>query len=111
MPKEGSVGENKSHVSSKKQTTGEAVYIDDMPRISNELVGFLVTSKVGHGKIKNIDASEALKIPGVSAFYSHKDIPGNKKWGDIFQDEEVFASEEILHYGGKKLSLLFSFLF
>lgn len=93
------MGTSEPHASSKKQTTGEAIYVDDIPRYSNELVGFLVTSRIGHAKIKSVDASEALKVPGVVGFYTHKDIPGNKKWGEVVQDEEVFASEEIFHYG------------
>lgn len=99
MPKTGSVGESEPHISGKKQTTGEALYVDDIPRRQDELIGFLVTSKVARAKIKNIDASEALRVEGVKAFYTHKDVPGTNIWGDIVQDEEIFASEEITHYG------------
>lgn len=49
--------------------------------------------------IKGIDASEALKMPGVIGVYDHTHVPGNNNWGDIVHDEEVFASKQVYHYG------------
>lgn len=75
---------------------GEAVYCDDIPKFENEAFLSLVTSKKSHAKIISIDPSEALQLPGVLAFYSAKDLPKeHNKWGPIFQDEEVFASEKV----------------
>jgi len=82
-----------------RQVTGEAVYTDDMPKRPNELVGKLVVSTRPHAKILSIDASEALRIPGVHGFYTAKDIPGENKIGDIIQDEEVFASDIVTTVG------------
>ncbi len=59
----------------------------------------------------SIDTSKAMKLNGVKAFLSHKDIPGllspfnsefwqgSNLWGDVIADEELFASETVLHYG------------
>ncbi|KAF0560333.1 putative xanthine dehydrogenase [Gigaspora margarita] len=67
------VGKPIYHVSAMKQTTGEAVYVDDIPKIEGELYGALVTSQKAHAKILNncyliclnsIDATQALNIPG-----------------------------------------------
>ncbi|CAG8727867.1 20234_t:CDS:10, partial [Dentiscutata erythropus] len=90
------VGKPISHASSMKQTTGEALYVDDIPKINGELYGALVTSQKAHAKILNIDTNQALNIPGVKGFFSAKDVPGNNSWGVIIPDEEVFASKEAI---------------
>lgn len=89
------VGQSIVHASAERQVTGEAVYIDDMPRLQGELNGSLVVSQRPHAKLRKVDASKALQVPGVIGFFSHKDIPGEKIIGDIVHDEEVFASEVV----------------
>jgi xanthine dehydrogenase/oxidase len=88
-------GQSIVHASAERQVTGEAVYIDDMPRLQGELNGSLVVSQRPHAKLRKVDASKALQVPGVIGFFSHKDIPGEKIIGDIVHDEEVFASEVV----------------
>ena len=62
------------HSSADKQASGEAIYVDDIPKIKGELhLGFVLSTKA-HAKIQLIDGSQALQVPGVSAFYCHKDI-------------------------------------
>lgn len=34
-------------------------------------------------------------MPGVFAFYSAKDVPGDNKIGPVLHDEDVFASGEV----------------
>nr|XP_034184290.1 xanthine dehydrogenase isoform X2 [Osmia lignaria] len=94
------VGRPIVHASALKQATGEAVYCDDIPRFSNELYLALVISTKAHARILKIDATEALSIEGVEAFYSAKDIPEKQRWhGPIFHDEEVFVSEMVTSHG------------
>jgi len=100
IPKRGiSVGDSEVHMSAVRQTTGEALYTDDYVPMPNEVHGALVTSEKAHAKILKVDASKALKVDGVLAFYSHKDVPGSNLWGDIVADEEIFVSEIAVHYG------------
>ncbi|CAG8551090.1 15786_t:CDS:10 [Acaulospora morrowiae] len=89
------VGSTIPHTSAMKQVTGEAIYTDDMPKFCGELYGTLVLSKVARAKILKIDASKALEQPGIHGFYTAEDVPGNNKWGPVFHDEEVFASDEV----------------
>ncbi|KAF9200620.1 hypothetical protein BGZ49_009139 [Haplosporangium sp. Z 27] len=90
------VSKSVAHVAAMKQVTGEAIYTDDMPKLHNELYGAMVLSSRAHAKIVSIDTSAALAIPGVKAYYGHKDVPGNNVWGAaMFDDEEIFASEEV----------------
>ncbi|XP_067841272.1 xanthine dehydrogenase/oxidase-like [Heptranchias perlo] len=86
-------------LSSTKQATGEALYCDDLPYFENELYLALVTSTEAHARIISIDASEALKVAGVTCFLTAKDIPGSNKTGTIFKDETVFAEEVVTCVG------------
>ncbi|XP_072356297.1 xanthine dehydrogenase/oxidase isoform X2 [Scyliorhinus torazame] len=85
------VGQPLVHLSSIKHATGEAIYCDDLPRFERELSLALVTSTEAHAKISSIDASEALKVAGVTCFLTAKDVPGSNTTGQIVMDETVFA--------------------
>ena len=41
------------HVSAIKQVTGEAVYIDDIPKMNQELYAVIVQSTIAHGRIRS----------------------------------------------------------
>lgn len=86
------------------QCTGEAQYINDLPPQHNELFAAFVLGEKVHGIVQNIDASEALKIEGVVAFYGAKDIPGLNNFMPLsfdfnFDVEEVFCSGKLLYHG------------
>lgn len=88
------------HVSAFKQATGEAIYVDDMPKFENEVYMALVTSSKSHANIKTIDPSEALKMKGVHAFFCAKDIDKeHNKCGPVFHDEEIFISKTVTSQG------------
>ncbi|CAG8449874.1 8682_t:CDS:10 [Ambispora leptoticha] len=99
------VGKSIPHASAFSQVAGEAVYVDDIPKIHGELYGALLLSKEPHAKILSIDANEALTQPGVRGFFSAKDVPGKNSWGFIFKDEEIFASSEV-HCVGQIIGLI-----
>jgi xanthine dehydrogenase/oxidase len=81
------------------QHAGEAIYCDDVPCARDELYLALVTSTRAHAKLLNVDANAALALPGVVAFFSARDLnPQDNKYGLIFQDEEVFASEKVIFF-------------
>jgi xanthine dehydrogenase/oxidase len=92
-------------VEGESQCSGESQYVNDIPKQHNELHAAFVLGDKVNGKIVNIDVDEALKIPGVYAFYSAKDIPGINNFMPLkftfhhFKVEEVFCSEKILYHG------------
>lgn len=87
-----SIGQPIPHVSALKHATGEAIYCDDIPQVQGELFLTLVLSTEAYANITNIDASEALAVPGVIAFLSAKDLDEERnKMGPIFKDEEIFS--------------------
>ncbi|CAH0702364.1 unnamed protein product [Spodoptera exigua] len=90
------VGRPITHTSALKQATGEALYCDDIPPIAGELYLKLLFSREAHAKIKSIDASKALLIPGVKAFLSAEDIAEDcNKVGPIIKDEEIFSRDTV----------------
>jgi carbon-monoxide dehydrogenase large subunit len=54
---------------------GEGRYTDDLNE-AGQAYAYIVRSAHAHGILKGIDASEALKMPGVLAVYTGKDLAG-----------------------------------
>ena len=92
------VGRNIPHDSAEGHVSGESIYIDDMPPLRNELIVDYVGSPFAHGKLKSIDCSAALRIPGVVACYTHEDLPHNRL-GPIIQDEPLLVDDEAMFLG------------
>ncbi|TDG48782.1 hypothetical protein AWZ03_004685 [Drosophila navojoa] len=84
------------------QCSGEATYMNDVLTTSNTVhCAFVGATKVA-ASIEQIDASEALRQPGVVAFYSAKDIPGTNTFCDPnfgYEPEEIFCTSPVRHYG------------
>lgn len=98
--KSDAVGRPVTHMSAYKQTTGEAIYCDDMPIAEGELYLAFVLSTRAHAKIVSVDAKKALEKSGVVAFFSAKDLtPEQNAIGPIFHDEELFISEKVTSQG------------
>nr|XP_046238450.1 aldehyde oxidase 6 isoform X2 [Scatophagus argus] len=89
------VGRPIMHRSAISQATGEAVYCDDIPKMDGELFLVLVTSSRAHAKITGLDASEALRLPGVVDVITAKDIPGKKARVMFGYEEELLAQSEV----------------
>ncbi|XP_019132540.2 aldehyde oxidase 6 isoform X2 [Larimichthys crocea] len=89
------VGRPIMHRSAISQATGEAMYCDDIPRTDGELFLALVTSSRAHAKIIGLDASEALRVPGVVDVITAKDIPGKKVRSMFGYHEELLAQSEV----------------
>ncbi|BFZ59273.1 hypothetical protein YB2330_000279 [Saitoella coloradoensis] len=95
------VGKPLPHVAALKQVTGEAQYIDDLPRFSNELYGCLVLSTKAHAKVVRVDTDAALDMPGVAGYVDHTDLPSPEAnwWGAPRCDEVFFAVDEVFCAG------------
>ncbi|XP_057614584.1 aldehyde oxidase 4 isoform X2 [Chionomys nivalis] len=98
QPQQDPVGHPVMHQSAIKHATGEAIFIDDMPPVDQELFLAVVTSTRAHAKITSLDASEALACPGVVDVITAEDVPGeNNHSGEIFyaQDEVICVGQII----------------
>ncbi|XP_054578921.1 aldehyde oxidase 4-like isoform X2 [Eptesicus fuscus] len=95
QPPQDPVGHPMMHQSAIKHATGEAVYVDDMPPVAQELFLAVVTSTRAHAKIIAIDVSEALAHPGVVDVITAEDVPGdNNHKGEI-----LYAQNEVICVG------------
>jgi len=81
----GKVGERTCRVDARAKTLGTDKYADDYS-FDGMLYGKNVFSKYARAKILSIDISKALKMPGVVAIYTAKDIPGKRYIGHLAQD-------------------------
>ena len=63
------------------KVTGKSKYAEDF-RAEGMLFCRLVLSEMPHGRIKNVDASEALAMPGVKAVFTADDIPAQADYLD-----------------------------
>ena len=87
------------HESAWLHVTGEAIYVDDLPASSRQLVGKVVYSPHAHARIRSFDLTLARGIPGVHAVLSAVDIPGANQMGPVVHDEPCLAAGEVTFAG------------
>ena len=87
------------HDSSLRHSTGQALYIDDMPEQENLLHGAPVLSKFPCGKIKNINSDKLKNLPFFTKVITAKDIPGDNEIGPIKSGEPVLADKSVSYVG------------
>ncbi|KAM4060647.1 molybdopterin-binding domain of aldehyde dehydrogenase [Hirsutella rhossiliensis] len=100
-------GKANPHLAALKQTTGEAQYTDDIPPLRNELHGSWVLSTKPHARIKSIDYSVALDMPGVADYVDKDDMPSAEanKFGAPHFDE-VFFADGVVHTAGQPIAMI-----
>ena len=78
------------------KVTGKAKYAEDF-RADGMLFCKLLTSPMPHARVRNVDASEALKMPGVVAILRASEVPQFPPPNNpILNDEPRFVGEPIL---------------
>nr|XP_034832953.1 xanthine dehydrogenase 1-like [Maniola hyperantus] len=85
------------------QCAGEATYTEDVPSLPREVFAAFVLTTVALGTIDKIDPGPALQEPGVIAFYSAADIPGENSFTpppNIFNtiNEELLCNGEVKYF-------------
>ena len=93
------------NVDSKSHVRGESVYLDDVPLLQGTLFACVYDSPVAHGKLKNIDFSEAEKALGVVKIITAKDLIGENEIGGILPDEPLLADTDV-HFCGMPIALV-----
>ena len=84
------------------KVTGRAQYLADM-QVPGMCHGKILRSPLPHARIKNIDTSKALKVPGVLAVITRDDILRDEGiepyYGPVFKDQTIVAVEKVRHVG------------
>lgn len=94
------VGKPLPHLSAMKHCTGEAEFIDDMPKQHGELFGALVMSRMAHAELVTVDWEPALAMPGVVGYLDKSSLPEEcNKWGAVRRDESLFADDRVTCHG------------
>jgi CO/xanthine dehydrogenase Mo-binding subunit len=90
------VGTNFTPPDIRGKVTGRAKYAEDF-RAEGMLFCRLLTSPMPHGRVRDIDASEALAMPGVVAILTADEVPEMPEPEDqILTNEPHFVGEPIL---------------
>lgn len=76
-PSPRAAGVSRHHESARAQVAGGATYIDDIPEVRGTLHAAPICSPVAHGRLRGIDATAALALPGVRGIVDARDIPGD----------------------------------
>ena len=86
----------------KAKVTGRAIFLADM-QIPGMCHGRVLRSQLPHARIKRIDGSNALKVPGVLAVLTRDDIVKDRGidpyYGPVFKDQTIVAVEKVRHVG------------
>ena len=98
-------GVSRHHESARAQVAGGATYIDDIPEVRGTLHAAPICSPVAHGRLRGIDATAALALPGVRGMVDARDVPGDPILAAFGHDEPVFASDTV-QFTGQVVALL-----
>jgi CO/xanthine dehydrogenase Mo-binding subunit len=96
--KVGQIGFSVERPDGRPKVTGEFAYSSDL-QAAGMLWGHTLRSPHAHARIRSIDISEAVTMPGVHAVLTHDDVPGAKTYGLEFQDQPVLAIDRVRYFG------------
>ena len=101
MRREKIIGSSIPRVGSREKVTGRAVYAVDvtLPRM---LWGKVLRSPIAYGRIKRIDISEALAIPGVKAVLTGQDVTGIRIGRQIY--DMPLLADGVVRFTGEKVA-------
>src|SRR5215510_8748067 len=80
------IGQPTSRVDGRAKVTGKAKYAAEY-NVPNLVYGFVLSSAIARGRIRKIDASEALKLKGVLQVFTHENAPRRAGPDSGYQEE------------------------
>jgi len=80
------------------KVTGEFAFSSDL-WMADMLWGATLRSPHPRARVRAVDLSGALRLPGVAAVLAHDDVPGRKTFGLEAADQPVLASGEVRYQG------------
>src|SRR4051794_17000686 len=100
----GRIGDSPLRPDGTLKVTGEFAYASDLWH--DEMIwGVTLRSPHPHARIRRIDITEALTVPGVWAVLTADDVPGENAFGLEHADQPVLASE-FVRYEGEPVALV-----
>lgn len=86
------------------KVAGEARYVDDLA-LPGMIYGKVLRSPHPHARVRSIDASRALKHPGVLAVLTAQDIPGANSIGAIIKDQPILCGD-VVRFAGDAVAVV-----
>ncbi|MBX6318132.1 xanthine dehydrogenase molybdopterin binding subunit [Pigmentiphaga sp.] len=93
-----SCGTPARHEAAHLHVSGQALYVDDLPEPRGTLFVAPVLSNIAHGRLRGIDASAALAMPGVLRVVTASDLPAGNVLGPK-HDEPVLPVDTVSYLG------------
>ncbi|MGY1638559.1 xanthine dehydrogenase subunit D [Geodermatophilus sp. SYSU D00742] len=100
----GRVGDSPLRPDGTLKVTGEFAYASDLWH-DDMVWGVTLRSPHPHARIRRIDVSEALTVPGVTAVLTADDVPGENAFGLEHADQPVLAAD-VVRYEGEPVALV-----
>ena len=101
------IGKPLKRIEDPKLITGQGAFVDDL-KLEGVLHMVLVRSPYAHARIQSIDASEALKLPGVVGIYTADDIPLLFAPGSGAKESKVaqhpLLAQKVVRYVGEPIA-------
>lgn len=91
------IGESVPRIDALPKVTGEAIFTDDIQFGADLLYGRIVRSPHPHARIKSLDASKALALPGVKALVTGDDCID--RFGLYLKDRYIFCKDRVRFVG------------
>ena len=88
----GRIGDSPLRPDGTLKVTGEFAYASDLWH-DDMVWGVTLRSPHPHARIRRIDVTEALTVPGVSAVLTADDVPGDNAYGLEHADQPVLAAD------------------
>ena len=95
MPDQKLIGQNYTTPDLVAKVTGKAKYAEDY-RVDGMLFAKLLLSPMPHARVKRIDTSAALAMPGVKAILTADDLPDLRGAERALTNEPLYQGEPIL---------------
>lgn len=93
------VGANVPRIGFSDKVNGRAMFTADLKR-PNMLYGKVLRSPHAHARIIHIDASQALRLPGVHGVLTHQDVPA------CHLDEDMLPLDPVLRFVGDEVAVV-----
>ena len=94
----GGVGDSPRRPDGTLKVKGEFAFSSDL-WADDMLWGATLRSPHPRARIRGIDITQALKLPGVFAVLTHEDVPGAKEYGLEIRDQPVLAIDQVRYEG------------
>jgi xanthine dehydrogenase D subunit len=103
-PPAGRIGDSPLRPDGTLKVTGEFAYASDLWH-DDMVWGVTLRSPHPHARIRGIDITDAITVPGVTVILTGDDVPGDNAYGLEHADQPVLANE-FVRYEGEPVALV-----